>query len=350
MTVRLLLAALALGGCSWVYEQQYEDRRAELEERRLEFLPGDSKTEFITASQNRLFWVDVLKPFDVPMLHSFDPATGAKIDYTWSADLVIDDDFRFSGALVVDCSFGSVYEAYDASDPERIVATTMKGSSECAVDGDRVYFLVGRELLAWTPGAGEPSLAVDLDQAGVAPGSIDGFGIDGTTMLLAEGGDLWHVDLTARRATWLMNEQAASGTVVFDEAGVFYGSGSGDVLYTQLSDLSTYDLATAIEDGGYELSFKHADVHHLAGSYPAELALYGRNVIYRGRNGIFAFGLDSRKVIDLLLDTSSDDFGATPVYRRPSITSDGTLFVVDDNGYSANDNPVYKVDIRDRLF
>lgn len=343
----LALSAAVLGGCTWVYDQQYEDRRAELEEQRIEFLPGASNVQLISGAGDKLFWVDILKPYDVPMLHSYNPATTLLLDYAWSSDMTFDDSFRYGNEIVADCSFGSVYEAYDANMPDRVIATTQTGSSMCTVDGNRVFFMTGREVFAWTPGAGEPVLAVDLDAAGVGAGSIGGFAVEGNTLVLVEGGDLWRVDLATRQATWLMNEALVGGTVLFDQAGVFYESGQ-ELYYTQFSDLATFDVAAAIADGGYHLSFKHPDVHELA--TPVELALHGRHLIYRGRHGIFAFGLDSRKVVDLLLDTSSTEFGASPVYHQPAITSDGTLFVIDDNNYSQTETPVYRIDISERLF
>lgn len=340
-----VLAAL-FGGCGWVYDQQYEDRRAELDEQRTEFIPGSSKVQFIASAQDKLYWVDILKPLDVAMLHSFNPATAQTLDYAWSTEMMIDEDLHYGSQIIADCTFGSVYEAYDANAPDRMIATTSAGSSECTVDGGRVFFMNGRDVFAWTPGSGEPTLAVNLDSAGVGGSSIGGFAVEGNTLVLVEGGDLWRVDLAARRGTWLMNEAPVGGAVLFDEAGVFYESGES-TFYTQFSDLATFDLADAIADGGYQLSFKHPDVHELA--KPAELALHGRHLIYRARHGIFAFGLDSGKVVDLLLDTSSEDFGAAPVYHQPAVTSDGTLFVIDDNNYGANETPVYRVGIADRL-
>lgn len=342
------LVAAPAGGCGWVYDQQYEDRRAELDEQRVEFLPGDSKVQFIRGSHDKVFWVDQLKPLDVTMLHSYNPATTQILDYAWSSDMLFDDSLQYGSQIIADCSFGSVYEAYDANAPDRVIATTQNGSSQCSVDGARVYFLQGRDVFAWTPGAGEPTLAVNLDAAGVGGGSIGGFAVEGNTLVLVEGGDLWRVDLAARRGTWLMNEALVGGTVLFDELGVLHESGE-QLHYTQFADLATFDVSAAIDDGGYHLSFKHPDVQELV-TNPSELALHGRNLIYRGRHGIFLFGLDSRKVTDLLLDTSSEEFGAAPVYHQPVVTSDGTLFVIDDNNYSANETPVYRVDITDRLF
>src|SRR5262245_44389116 len=108
--VRSLAASLAVGlaGCTWVAEAQFEDRASELEAFRTEFLPAADRVQMITAIDSRFYWVSLEKPLNEPLLHSFDTATGTRVDYEFTrADTNIAERFKMSGALVVKCNFST---------------------------------------------------------------------------------------------------------------------------------------------------------------------------------------------------------------------------------------------------
>jgi hypothetical protein len=341
----LALVSVAAVGCTWVSDAQYDDRATELEAFRSEFLPASDKVQLITAAENRFFWVSLEKPLDEPMLHSYDPATDQRVAYEFSrADTNIEERYQMSGALVVKCTF-STTSAFDATQSNRLIAMTTMGSDLCAVDAGDVYFRVGRTIKRWTPGQGDPVVKVDLDLAKVGTGSVNGFAVLGRQLLLAEGGRLWLIDTGTGTATWLENKDATSGAVVFDERGVVFDTSPG-ITHITFADHASFLLDDAIGNGGYELNGGHDDIHFAADS--AEYTLHAGHVIYRGIRGIFAYGFDSKKVVDLLLDRGTG-FDAHPRYRFPSVTADGTLFVHDNNSTSASDRPVYRVSLTGRL-
>jgi hypothetical protein len=336
---------LAIGGCTWVYDGQYDDRAAELEAFRTEFLPASDQVRFITSAEDKLFWVSLEKPLDEPMLHSYDPATDQRIDYEWSrGETNLDVRYRFGTEVVIKCNFSTV-TAFDATMPDVELGQTDQGSERCAVDGGSVYFAVAREIRRWTPGPGTPVKVVDLDANGIGEGSIGGFAVLGNGLLLEEGGRLWRIDLVTGVATWLENEDPVSGAVFFDDRGVLYGT-NGGTRYTRFADLSSFGFDEAVADGGYSLNFKHPDIHEPADG--GDRVLHGLHVIYRARRGVFAYGLESTKVTDLLLDRG-ESFEAKPVYRHIAVTTGGTLFAQDDNGLNSADKPVYRVDLSGRL-
>lgn len=344
MSRLLALISLLPVGCTWVAEAQYDDRATELEQFRTEFLPASAQVQLITAADNRLFWVSLEKPLDEPMLHSYDPKTGNRVDYEATrGDDNIMDDYQMSGSLIVKCSFNNA-SAYDTMTGALIETITM-GGEPCAVSGNTVYFRFNRTIRRWTPGQGAPVQVVDLQTAGVGTSSISGFAVLGRQLLLAEGGRLWLVDTMTGTATWLENADQASGTVVFDARGVLYDSSPG-ITYIAFADHAAFLLDDAIRDGGYKLNGEHDDIHLAADS--SEYTLYGDHVVYRSIKGIFAYGLVSKKVVDLLFNRG-DSFDAHPRYRFPSVTSDGTLFVWDNNSTSGSDRPVYRVDLTGRL-
>ncbi|HEU0037312.1 MAG TPA: hypothetical protein VFQ53_42165 [Kofleriaceae bacterium] len=340
---------LVVSGCTWVYDAQYDDRAAELEAARTEFLPANDRVQFMTADRDRFYWVSLEKPLDEPLLHAVRPDPDPQIEMesrvTFEATRGQTDiaEFHFSNTYVLECDFNRA-NLYDAVNG--IVATTDQASSVCAIDaGTTSYFLVNRELRRWDGTPTAPVTLMQLDDAGVGDGSIGGFGVLGGSPLLVEGGRLWRLDIGGKTAEWLENESPAQGLVVFDERGVLYDSNDG-VKYTQFSDHATFSLEDAIADGGYRLSSQQPDIHLLAddGAY----TLYGRYVIYRGQRGIFAYGLDTKKVTDLLLDRG-ESFETKPHYVFPTVTSNGSLFVL-DKGFSSSDiGPVYRVELSDRL-
>lgn len=345
-----------LVACTPIYDAEYDDRAAELEAFRTEFLPADANTKLIAGAQDKLFWVDVTKPLDRAVLHSFAPGTNTKLDYAWSADPTelfagqaqdLREAWLFGSSLVVRCDFGTV-RAYDATTPDGGLIAEQNQGFQCAIDGDTIYYLVGRDMMKWAPRAGAPQLLLNLDTAGVGDGQIGAVGVIGDLALVEEGGDLWTIDLVTKQGTWLENEDPVTGSGFFDERGVIYET-QQDVKYTLYADHSTFSFQDAVNDGGYHLNYKHGDVDEVADD--PEMVIDGTHVVYRSVHGIFAYGLDTKKTVDLLLDGRFDDtsFEIDPRYAHPVVTVDSTLFVMNDNGISSGGKTVYRVDLAGRL-
>ncbi len=343
--LRLLLVALV--GCTPLYDAQLDDRATALEASRTEFLPGSDKVQFVTASESKLYWVNLEGALEVPTLHSFSPSTGARVDFAIAnTDTRWAMDYKMSDDLVVRCSFGTTI-AYDARVPNLQLGMTANGNDLCTVDGPNVYFSVGREIRKWTPSSGQPAkMVLSIDTAlGPTAGSVDGLAVIGDQGVLDESSRLWLMNLVAGTAAYLNND-GTTGKVNLDTRGVMFDSQKG-VEYIQFADKSMLPMTAAIADGGYSLNFKHGDVQTLAdgGGY----TLFAGHAIYRGEGGIFAYGFDTTKVIDLLLDRGMG-YEALPHYGDPLVTSDGTLFVQDiTQASSASPHPVYRVDLSGRL-
>jgi hypothetical protein len=343
--LRLIAVLPFAAACTWVSNAQYDDRAGELEAFRTDFLPAADKVDFLTAVENRVFWVSIEKPLDEPLLHSLDPVTGGRIDYEFTRkDTRISENYTLGTQLVVNCNF-STAKAFSATEPNRMLEMTNMGSDKCAVAGRDVYFFVNRKIRKWTPGVAPIADLVDLDALKVGTGTVAGFAVLGTQLLLAEGARLWLIDITANTATWLENEPISSGNVTFDTRGALFNTQQGTTYLTFLDRAETL-LDDMIADGGYHLNSGHDDIHQLA-DYD-EWMFYNSWVVYRGKRGIFAYGLETGKVVDLLLDRG-ESFDAKPVYRFPSVTADGTLFVQDRNSLNSSDKPVYRVSLTGRL-
>jgi hypothetical protein len=350
------IATLVLGGCSWVYNAQYDDRAGELEKARTVFVPGANQPQFLTATDHKVYWVDSPEPARVPVMHSFDTATARQVDYGFqitSSNLA--SDYRMTDTLVVHCPGGTT-TAFDANSPNAMIDMNSMGGSSCQAAGSDVYFIIGETITKWTPGTGNtmPTVVVDFSNIGGGNLSIGGFGVVGKTLVALVGTAFYTIDLTTNMRTYLMNPDASlSGTIVFDDRGVLYGT-SGSALtnnttYSAYADKSSFLLEHAIDDGGYDLNFQHNDIHQLGDNN--EYAMAKHYVIYRAKKGIFAYGFDSKKVIDVLFDRdAADGFGSKPLYRNPTITADGIVFVQDlsDTG-PTTDHPIYRVDLTSRL-
>jgi len=343
--VRWLVPLLVCGGCKWVYDAQYDDRADELDAFRSDFLPASDRVSFLTSTDHHVFWISLVKPLDETMLHSFAPASGTRVDYELTrGQSNIDQNYRLSDSLVVQCGF-SAAKAFDIAQPNTQIDMTDQGSDVCTVDGRDVYFDRNRAITKWTPGGGVPVQVVDLDAQMVGTDTVGGMSVVGHQMLLEEGGRLWQIDLTTGHATWLENPDVQSGEVASDATGVVFDSAQGPTREV-FADHSTAALADLIANGGYELNFEHADIQEI-GDF-AEYSLVGTYVIYRSKSGIFAYGFQSTKVIDLLLDRG-EGFDATALYHHPAATADNALFVQDTSSLSANGQPVYRVDLTGRL-
>jgi hypothetical protein len=349
MTI-VTLGVTLLGGCKFVTDAEYNDRAAELEASRTQFLPGSDQVNFLTAADQRFYWVSLEKPLDAPLLHSIDPTTNVQVDYAFTMGMTdISTEFQMSGDLVVDCSEFIQATAYDAATGAQLDMTVQE-ASRCAVVGRDVYLLVSRKILKWTPGQTNITQVVDLDAQMVGTDQIAGLTGLGTQLLFGEGTRLWLMDVTTGKATWLENPDLTSGDIELDAKGVVYNTANGPT-YSAFADHSTFLLQDKVADGGYDLNHDYADIQNVADS--AEYALIQDHIVYRSTRGIFAYGLDTTKVVDLLLDrniTSDDEFDAKPLYRAPSVTSDGTLFVQDQSADGdTTDRPVYRVDLTGRL-
>ena len=339
------LLVFALVGCTPVYDAQYDDRATELEQFRSEFVPAADRVQFLTAAESRVFWVSLAKPLDEPLLHSYDPTTEARIDYEFSrGDRDIEAKYHFGAELIVKCSFGTTSAFSATASSTAALDTTGEGSETCAIDRGNVYFAAGSTLKRWTPGQGPPAVVFDL--TATLGGSIAGFGISGPDLVLVEAGRLWRVPIATGVATWLENEHAAFGTVDFDARGAIYDSPNFGITYLRFADHTAFLFSDAVADGGYHLNFKHDDIQEPVSGNPT--LLHDDHVVYRSTHGIFAYGLETKKVVDLLLDRGSE-FDIKPFYQRPAITADGTLFVQDLSDDVTNDNPVYRVDLAGRL-
>jgi hypothetical protein len=342
--MRFVVVLLCLtAGCKLVYDAQFDDRRGELEAFREDFLPTTDRVQFFTSASARLYWVSIEKPLDEPLLHS--QIGNTRVDYEFTrADDAVASNYKLSDQLLVNCEFSPI-EAYDATMSNRLIDMVDASSAACAVDGNTVYLKTARIISRWTPGGGTPTQVVDLDAQGVGTGQVS-FGALGNLLLLEEGGRIWQIDVTTGTATWLENEPVVSGSVFFDDRGVLYNTSAG-VAYSDYATHASFLLDDKVADGGYTLG---GDDYKEAYRVPdsTEYVIHGEHVIYRGGRGIFAYGLRTTKVVDLLLDDGLG-FDATVVYRHPVVTSDGTLYIQNDNGIGTENREIYKLSLDGRL-
>lgn len=339
-----VLGFVVVGGCTWVYDAQYEDRRGELEAFREDFLPATDRVQFFTSAEQRIFWVSIEKPLDEALLHSSNPDGSGRVDYELTRGIDnIAERFKLSDQLIVDCGFSDA-KAFAASGPNTLLDMTDQASDECAVAGSDVYFRVGATITRWRPGQGAPVQVVDLAAQRVGTGDAS-FGALGNLIVYEEGGRLWKIDLPGGTATWLENADVTSGAVFFDERGVVYNTNQG-VTYTQYSDHASSKLDDLVADGGYELGGDYKDAFRVPDG--TDCVIHDQHIIYRGFRGIFAYGLETTKVVDLLLD-DGQGFDATLSYRHPAVTTGGALFVQNDDGINSDDHPVYRLTLDGRL-
>ena len=344
-----LLTGLTLIGCTPIYDNQYDDRANELEEFRCEFLAEEEQTKLITSGQDRVFWVAIKRPDDIPVMHSEIPGnTASRVDYPFQVsqsqtDL---DDYHFSSQMVVDCDSGLSFDVASGTS----IGTTSNGFSNCAVDNRTVFYLVGNESLRrWDPPAATVDDFLIFADVGITA-ELSAFAVEGNLMVAVDQtGDLYTVDLAARTSKWQRNDEKVVGSVFFDQRGVIYESQDG-LRYIEFSDAADpkdASFADMVADGGYHLNFKHGDIQKPAGT--SEAVIHDRHIIYRGESGIFAYGLDTHNVIDLLLDRG-EGIDLETAYHVPVVTSGGQLFVIGNNSFGINvTGPVYQVDLTGRL-
>ena len=352
-----LLALLAVSGCTWVSDAQYDDRVKELEEARQDFLPATDEVQFLTAAGNKVFWVDKKPPAEKLVLRALDTAMPNAMPveiqlgehFNTAEDFA--EEFRFSDTTVIECSSG--INAWDANTGAVLGAriSSMEGVNDfCGLDGRTITTVFEpsdpgntRFVYQWTAGS-TPVRGLNLTALQVGDGSSAGLVVRSGHLLYTEAGNVWHVDISAGTATWLENDDLpASGPFVVDAVGAMYDTSEG-VKYERFDDLVIQSFDQLVANGGYRLNSKHPEIHVLAdnGSY----AFHKRYVIYRGESGIFAYNLDTKKVTDLLLDRTDD----TASYRRAAMTDNGVLFVQHrGDSFSSEDQPVYRVDVSARL-
>ena len=332
-------------GCVPVYDAQLSDRRAELEQHRSIFLSADERVETVIGARNRVFWIGIETPRNEAVLRSFDPSSDAEpITYDFTRGVTnLESKLQVSDDRVVLCPDFGMRQAFDARAPNLLVGETSEGSGKCAVDGSTVYFMRGDEFQQWTPGGVDPVTEVNLAESNLGMGSIAGFTVDGNRLLVSEGGRLWIINLdNPPEGTWLENDPAPEGLVILSDRGVLYNTAFEGLFFVALPELATESIDNAVEDGGYRLNFNHDDIHLVDDR--EDNAVLGDQIIYRGEGGIFAYGLDTGKVQDILLDDIQDGFNESLRYFDPVVLESGHLFVRERGN---SDNNVYTVLLAD---
>ncbi len=363
------ISVAALGACSAVYDAQYNDRRTELEKSRVLFLDGSTNVQFFTAAQDRLFWVDTPRAIEANEMHSIDArGSGGQIDYPWSGNSVSSafgaNQLATDDTLAVVCNVGQAFDA-GANDilnspyPMLDVGSFGTTSTACTVAGNQAFYVDNSNppasIVLWEPDMGSnavPFLAL-ADNLDVNP---NGFGFaGGSNILYQDGEDIWLLPTDDAMPMEPLNGGQApveAGAITWDEEGDTFASINSDVVFIRFSD-NTIDgaPATAVSDliaqGGYSLNFEHSDVQNILSG--ANYTVYDHHLIYEANGGIFALGLDTGNVTDILLNGLTDSEGnVAPQYRSPTVTANGTLYVEDDD-VLAELHPVYSVDLTGRL-
>ena len=373
MIRRGLLLAFALplfacGGGAGTDEQtqeediaQYENLQKELETSRLEFIKTAAQDFY--AAGNTLYWVEVAGAN--PMLRSFDDGTKTRTDYTFKVFLTgvgapnpVDTiNYHASSALIASMNVLDGASTYAAGAPEQSLGKWALPAPNFgqrwwaySVSGQDVYAVVvddsGRYVLQkWTPGQAQATPILALDDL-IAPntmGEFLDFAVDGTTLIFAESGRIWLADLSDTKAKWVQNDKEI-GSANFYPGGVVYSQGTEFYRYDKASD--TRENLTDKMKAGYSMNKTFGQVHHpdANGSW----CKYKNKIVYHGSYGIFAYDLNTEKVIPLLLDARDNSV----VYRNPTAVDTGTLFIkglVSESGAIGADGPTYSIDASNLL-
>lgn len=371
--MRIALGLAGLVACTPIYDAQYNDRANELEELRKDFRPESDDTALLASGGNRVFWVATKRPEDQTFMHSMIPGDQAsELVYSdWSKDLNDFEGFKFGDTFIADCSFSST-RAFGVNLPGQTSTDTFRpgiSTSDCAVDGNTIWVIAfdvasdSSALFAWNPGTTPPGTeiphntsgqatvapAISFEPAGIA-GQVAGFSVIGDKALAVEqDGDLYAIDLTAGTATYLNNDEKVVGTVFFDTRGALYETQNGPryIEFDGTDDPPDTSFDDMVADGGYHLNFKLGDIQQPSGN--GEYFIHGRHVVYRGQRGIFAYGLDTHNVVDLLLDRG-EGIDLELAYHQPTITTGNQLFVFGTESLGIGfRGPVFQVDLNDRL-
>jgi hypothetical protein len=352
-----------LAGCPAIYDAQYNDRKTALEKNRTLFLDDQTRVQFYTAGDDRLFWIDTPQTLEATELHSIDTRNGGQqLDYPWSKSIGVNTDggpnIAFGDDLVVECEEATAFDATSSSEQTSPFPSISTGSLPCTVAGGSAYFVFSEDgsnsfIWRWTPSQG--SNLQQVEPLGTIGTSVNAIGFTDTSdseFLYWEGNNLWLLPADGSSPPDaplnMQNQPAASGTVAFDNQGVVFvtslGETSDEPFYLSYAQPGVVTaVSDMIKNGGYSLNFEHGDVQDLAsqGTY----TIYQRNLVYEASGGIFALNLDTGEVTDILLDglpNSDDDIA--PDYRNPQVTSTGKLFV-QDTSFLASQHPVYEVDL-----
>jgi hypothetical protein len=305
----------------------YESLRISLEERRKDAL-GKSASE-ATGIGNHLFWLE-FPTFD-PTLHSLDTTTGARVDYSFKIGDSNAWNYRATETMVVTAQtgFNGVdYKVYSVGQSGQLLgqfSTESPGGGvrwyAYAPDGDKVYIVRtdtnGNALLRWTVGAAAPEHVFFLEETGMSVGEFWDFGVEGDTAVMIESGRIWHVDLAAKKATWLENE-TESTAAQWDDKGVFFLTAKGPFFHSYATSANR-NLSAEIEASSYKLNDTYASIHF----YSQGGARNGDDFAYIGRDGLFVFDLATKQARPALLNRRDNSI----VYRYPTLLENGKLFV-----------------------
>lgn len=341
---------------------QYEKLQKDLEATRSEFIKTAAQ-DFYSAG-NILYWVEV--GGGNPLLRSFDDGTKTRTNYTFKVFLsgvgapnpVDTINFHASTSMIAAMNVLDGANTYAVGAPEQLRGKLSLPSPPSgqrwwaySVSGDLLYVVVvdansGKYMLQkWAPGDAIPTDVLSIDDL-IAPnvvGEFLDFAVDGTTLIFDEGGRIWLADLADPKAKWVQNDKEI-GSANFYPGGVVYTQGAEFFRYDKATN-SRESLADKIK-AGYLMNDTYSHIH-----YPDDngsWCKYKNKIVYHGSSGIFAYDMNSEKVIPILLDARDNSV----VYRNPTTVDTGTLFVkglLSESGSIGADGPTYSIDASNLL-
>jgi hypothetical protein len=341
--------------------RQVEELARRLEANRTQVL--DASASDLEGRGTRLYWMT--HGGISPTLHSRDTgaSSNASVDYQFGIGSGDDANVRVSSDMVVTAgreSSGIVYRAYDATMPNLAF-----GSATFPVppDGQKwwAYAVHGLNAYVVAPPAdaqtghtvwrfaapGQPASLFTLEEVGISPGVVLDVGVEGNTMVLVEGGRLWSIDLTSKRATALRNKMELAGAVSIEGDGIVWEEADGLRFFSRVTG-ETRDLSAEIASASYRLNETFASSHRFsAATTQRNFTRSGDWIVYTASLGIFAYNLATRAIAPILLEIAQPG-EARVSYRYPLALSDGRLFVVgltSASGVVGADGPVYEVDL-----
>ncbi len=335
---------------------QYEDLQKSLEAKRSVFV--NTPAQDFYAAGNTLYWVEVGS--SNPFLRSFDDSTQTRTNYTFKVYLsgggfnpVDTINFHASSTMIASMNVLDGANTYAVGAPEQLLGklplpTPPSGQRWWAysVSGNDLFIVVNDSisgkytLQQWTPGQANPTTLLTLDDL-ITPnviGEFHDFAVDGTTLIFDEGFRIWMADIGDSKAKWAKNDKQVGSTN-------FY---SGGAVYSQGSEFFRYDMATDSRENitdkikaGYSMNKTFAQSHYPDNN--GSWCKYKDKIVYHGSYGIFAYDMNSEKVIPLALDARDNSV----VYRNPTTVDTGTLFIkglLSKSGATGADGPTYSMD------